>query len=61
MELSDWIVGAFRPANRPHRFASFVLARQASRDLGAEITTAQFETAMPFQNSSNQTALEDTP
>ena len=48
MGLSDWITWAFRPADSPHRFASFVLARQASRDLGVEITTAEFEAAMPF-------------
>jgi hypothetical protein len=48
MNLHDWIKWAFRPADTPHRFASYVLARQASRDLGTEATTEQFEAAMPF-------------
>ncbi len=46
MELSEWITWAFRPGRAPHRFASYVLARQASRDLEREIATADFEAAM---------------
>jgi hypothetical protein len=46
MTLHEWITWAFGVAETPHRFAAYVLARQASRDLGAEVTEAQFEEAM---------------
>ncbi len=46
MTVHDWIAWAFCPADTRHRFASFILARQASRDLRAEITVAEFEAAM---------------
>jgi hypothetical protein len=46
MNISDWIKWAFHPSDTPHRFVSFVLARQASRDLGADVTVAEFEAAM---------------
>ncbi len=46
MTIHDWIKWAFAAADEPHRFASHILARQASRDLGVEITTADLEAAM---------------
>ncbi|MGA2069123.1 MAG: hypothetical protein ABSG86_29480 [Thermoguttaceae bacterium] len=46
LTLESWITWAFRPAESSHRFAAHILARQAARDLGAEVTEPDFEDAM---------------
>jgi hypothetical protein len=46
MTLHEWIGWAFCVAETPHRFSAHILARQASRDLGMEVTSSQFEEAM---------------
>jgi hypothetical protein len=44
--LTTWIDWAYSHSDTPHRYPCFVLARHASRDLGAEITGDELEKAM---------------
>jgi hypothetical protein len=46
MTLHEWIKWAYLPSKTSHRFPSFVLARQAGRDLNAVVTVEEFEAAM---------------
>jgi hypothetical protein len=46
MTLQTWLAWAFSPSAAPHRFASYILARQASRDLETEVAVPEFEEAM---------------
>ena len=46
MTLHTWIRWAFRPTDSRHRAGSISLAKQAGRDLGREVTHAEFCGAM---------------
>jgi hypothetical protein len=46
MTLLQWIAWGLQPCDRRHKFHSYVLARQAARDMGAPVAHEEFRAAM---------------
>jgi hypothetical protein len=46
MTLSEWISWGLQPCKRRHQFHSYVLARQAERDMGTPVSQGDLKTAM---------------